>query len=114
MRPFVLPLSVAIAGIISFLSHTKALKMSIVACAHIVRTLALTTTLLNSTLSRLTDIMKLSKTECKFLAEAILSWSESKPCVPGVPLMFTDSTGEKCLLTNDQIETLYHRLNCAH
>lgn len=59
-------------------------------------------------------VMQLSKTECKFLAEAILSWGESKPCVPGVPLMFTDSTGEKCLLTNDQIETLYHRLNCAH
>ena len=54
--------------------------------------------------------MKLSQTECKFLAEAILSWGESKPCVSGVPLMYTDASGEKCLLTRDQIETLYKRL----
>ena len=54
--------------------------------------------------------MKLSQTECNFLAEAILSWAESKPCVSGVPLMHTDSSGEKCLLTHDQIETLYKRL----
>ena len=54
--------------------------------------------------------MKLSQTECNFLAEAILSWAESKPCVSGVPLMYTDASGEKCLLTHDQIETLYQRL----
>jgi hypothetical protein len=54
--------------------------------------------------------MKLSKTECEFLAQTILAWAESKPCVSGVPLMFTNATGEKCLLTHDEIETLYNRL----
>jgi hypothetical protein len=57
--------------------------------------------------------MKLSKAECEFLAQTILAWAESKPCVCGVPLMFTDATGEKCLLTHDQIETLYKRLEWA-
>jgi hypothetical protein len=54
--------------------------------------------------------MKLSPTESKFLAEAICAWAEAKPCVAGVPLMYTDAAGEKCLLTHDQIESLYRRL----
>ncbi len=57
--------------------------------------------------------MKLSKTECEFLAQTILAWAESKPCMSGVPLMFTDATGEKCLLTHDEIETLFKRLEYA-
>lgn len=54
--------------------------------------------------------MKLSQTEREFLAQTIATWCESKPPVCGVPLMYTDAEGEKCLLTHDQIRTLYQRL----
>ena len=54
--------------------------------------------------------MKLSATEAKLLSEALLAWADSKPAVAGVPLMYTNSTGDKCLLTHDEIESLYLRL----
>jgi len=54
--------------------------------------------------------MKLSSTEAKLLGEALLAWAESKPQSAGVPLMYTDSAGDKCLLTHDEIESLYLRL----
>ena len=54
--------------------------------------------------------MQLTQTEANFLAQTILAWADAQPVVAGVPLMHTDATGEKCLLTQDQIESLYKRL----
>jgi len=54
--------------------------------------------------------MKLTPTESKFLADTIYAWAQSQPCVAGVPLMYTDATGERCLLAQDEIEALFQRL----
>ena len=37
-------------------------------------------------------------------------WGENQPVIPGVPLMFTDKTGKKVLLTSDQINDLFDRI----
>ena len=37
-------------------------------------------------------------------------WGENQPVIPGVPLMFTDKTGKKVLLTSDQIHDLFDRI----
>ena len=54
--------------------------------------------------------MKLSANEAKFLTCAMAQWGENQPVIAGVPLMFTDSTGKKVLLTSDEIHDLFDRI----
>ena len=54
--------------------------------------------------------MKLSANEATFLTRAIAEWAQNQPVVAGVPLMFTDTAGEKVLLTSDEIYSLYDRI----
>lgn len=54
--------------------------------------------------------MKLTTTEADFLAHCVAMWADTVPVKPGVPLMFTDRTGEKVRLTSDQIYDLYDNL----
>jgi hypothetical protein len=37
-------------------------------------------------------------------------WAESVPVEPGVPLMFTDASGKKVLLTSDEIYALFDKI----
>ena len=57
--------------------------------------------------------MKLSANEAKFLTCAMAQWGENQPVVAGVPLMFTDSTGKKVLLTSDEIHDLFDRIRAV-
>jgi hypothetical protein len=54
--------------------------------------------------------MQVSINEAKFLAHAISMWADSVPVVAGVPLMFTDYSGKKVLLTSDEIYALFDRI----
>ena len=54
--------------------------------------------------------MKISSNEAKFLAHAVSMWADSIPVQPGVPLMFTDGSGTKVLLTSDEIYSLFDRI----
>jgi|TARA_R100000084_G_C4574308_1_gene110753 hypothetical protein len=54
--------------------------------------------------------MKLSANEALFLTCAMAQWGENQPVIAGVPLMFTDSTGKKVLLTSDEIYDLFDRI----
>lgn len=54
--------------------------------------------------------MQVSRTEAKFLAHVISMWAESIPTEAGVPLMFTDKSGTKVLLTSDEIYSLYDKI----
>ena len=54
--------------------------------------------------------MQVSQTEAKFLAHAISMWAESVPVKAGVPLMFTDKSGTKVLLSSDEIYSLYDKI----
>lgn len=54
--------------------------------------------------------MQVSQTEAKFLTHVISMWADSIPTEAGVPLMFTDRTGTKVLLTSDEIYSLYDKI----
>jgi hypothetical protein len=54
--------------------------------------------------------MQVSQTEAKFLTHVIAMWAESVPVEPGVPLMFTDASGKKVLLTSDEIYALFDKI----
>jgi len=54
--------------------------------------------------------MQVSTNEAKFLAHAVVMWAESVPVEPGVPLMFTDKSGTKVLLTSDKIYALFDKI----
>jgi len=48
--------------------------------------------------------------EADFLTHCIDVWCNETPLIAGRPVMFTDDSGEKVLLTHDQIESLFLRL----
>ena len=54
--------------------------------------------------------MQVSQTEAQFLAHVISMWADSIPTEAGVPLMFTDKSGTKVLLTSDEIHSLYNKI----
>ena len=54
--------------------------------------------------------MQVSQTEAQFLAHVISKWAESVPVKAGVPLMFTDKSGTKVLLSSDEIYSLYDKI----
>lgn len=54
--------------------------------------------------------MQISSNEAKFLAHAVAMWADSVPVKPGVPLMFTDKSGTKVLLTSDEIYALFDKI----
>lgn len=55
-------------------------------------------------------IMDLSTTEANFLAHAVEVWSGVQPGEKGGKLTYIDTKDEKILLTSDEIESLYKRL----
>ena len=54
--------------------------------------------------------MQISSNEAKFLFHAVLTWADTVPVKPGVPLMFTDKSGTKVLLTGDEIHALFDKI----
>ena len=56
--------------------------------------------------------MQLTNTEADFLMHCIDVWCNETPVIAGRPLMFTTQEGgeEKVLLTSDQIESLFLRI----
>ncbi len=54
--------------------------------------------------------MQVSNNEAKFLAHAVAMWADTVPVVAGVPLMFTDESGTKVLLTSDEIYALFDKI----
>ena len=54
--------------------------------------------------------MQISQTEAQFLRHVISMWAESVPVEAGVPLMFTDKSGTKVLLSSDEIYSLYDKI----
>ena len=55
-------------------------------------------------------IMDLSTTEANFLAHAVEVWSGVQPKEKNGKLTYSDTKDEKILLTSDEIEALYKRL----
>jgi len=55
-------------------------------------------------------IMNLSTTEANFLAHAVEVWSGVQPGEKDGKLTYIDTKDEKILLTSDEIESLYKRL----
>lgn len=55
-------------------------------------------------------IMQVSTNEAKFLAHAVSMWADAVPVVAGVPLMFTDKSGTKVLLSSHEIYDLFDRI----
>jgi hypothetical protein len=60
----------------------------------------------------LKDNMKLTNIEADFLTHCIEVWCNETPQIAGRPVMFTTQEGgnEKVLLTHDQIESLFLRI----
>ena len=54
----------------------------------------------------------INRTEADFLTHCIDVWCNETPVIAGRPLMFTtqEGGGERVLLTHDQIEALFLRL----
>ena len=59
--------------------------------------------------------MQLTNIESDFLMHCIDVWCNETPVIAGKPLMFTTQEGgeEKVLLTSDQIESLFLRIQGA-
>jgi hypothetical protein len=59
--------------------------------------------------------MKLTNIEADFLTHCIEVWCNETPQIAGRPVMFTTQEGgeEKVLLTHDQIESLFLRIQDA-
>lgn len=54
--------------------------------------------------------MHVTNNEAKFLTRTIQVWSGAQPVVTDEHLSFRDEDNGKCLLSSDEIESLYKRL----